>query len=400
MMEPTILIVGAGTFGTSTAFHLAKTYKDPSRVTVIDRSPSPPEPAAAIDVNRVIRTDYASKLYCNLAYEAIHDWFWAIELQAHFHMVGWLMLDEDGSTLSERVQQTFRDRGSDQTEEIALNELSQRYGFLKDTATEGFRRGYFNPTAGWCDAPAATASIMEAVVERGVQRLTADVSELVVENGRLTGVRTDDGKTFTADKIVLAAGAWTSSLLSPVEDKLSFSEKDCIESQIRVTGAVAAYYKIGEEELQELTEAKMPIVVYGQAGEVVPASDNRRILKYSNTDGTFTNTITTSSGRRITAPADQSQYEVPDQLKQETEEQITKKVMPQFAQGKQPEYWRICWDTFTPTEDLLMCQHPALENLYLATGGNFHSYKLVLLCGPSRKANNPADFYPLQESTC
>jgi glycine/D-amino acid oxidase-like deaminating enzyme len=45
--EPTILIIGAGTFGTSTAYHLAKTYKDPSKVTVVDRAPSPPKPAAS-----------------------------------------------------------------------------------------------------------------------------------------------------------------------------------------------------------------------------------------------------------------------------------------------------------------------------------------------------------------
>ena len=386
-MEPSILIVGAGTFGTSIAFHLAKTYKDPSCVTIIDRSSSPPEPAAAIDVNRVIRTDYPNQLYCNLAYEAIHDWFWAIELQAHFHMVGWLMLDEEGSTLAERIQQTFRDRGSDHTEEIASEQLHQRYKFLKGTATEGFGRGYFNPTAGWCDAAAATASIMEAAVERGVKRVTATVSELAVENGRISGVRTADGKAFTADKVVLAAGAWTSSLLSPVEDALNFAEKDRIEQQIRVTGAVAAYYRIGEDELRQLTDAKMPIVVYGQAGEIVPASDEKRMLKYSNTDGTFTNTITTSSGRRITVPADRSQYDVPESLKQETEERIIKKVMPQFAQGKTPDYWRICWDTFTPTEDWLMCQHPVLNDLYLATGGSFHSYKSVWFHCHVREAN-------------
>lgn len=75
-MEPTVLIIGAGTFGTSTAFHLAQRYKDPSRITIIDQCPSPPALAAAIDINRIIRTDYASPLYMNLAFEAIHDWHW------------------------------------------------------------------------------------------------------------------------------------------------------------------------------------------------------------------------------------------------------------------------------------------------------------------------------------
>lgn len=64
--ESTVLIVGAGTFGTSTAYHLAQRYRDPSKVTVVDRDGSPPKPAAAIDINRVIRTDYAKPMYGNL----------------------------------------------------------------------------------------------------------------------------------------------------------------------------------------------------------------------------------------------------------------------------------------------------------------------------------------------
>ena len=54
-------------------------------------------------------------------------------------MVGWLLLDEEGSNSSERVQQAFRDRGSDLAEEIVPGELSKRHGVLKETATERFR---------------------------------------------------------------------------------------------------------------------------------------------------------------------------------------------------------------------------------------------------------------------
>lgn len=96
MTEPTVLIIGAGTFGTSTAYHLAQTYRDPSRVTIIDRESSPPAKAAAIDINRIIRADYPSTLYCNLANEAIHTWFWSNELGPCFHKVGWLRLNEQG----------------------------------------------------------------------------------------------------------------------------------------------------------------------------------------------------------------------------------------------------------------------------------------------------------------
>jgi sarcosine oxidase/L-pipecolate oxidase len=93
-MEPTILIIGAGTFGTSTAYHLASTYTDPSKITIIDRNESPPEHAAAIDINRIVRTDYAKSLYCDLANEALHSWTWSLELQRFFHKTGWLVLGE------------------------------------------------------------------------------------------------------------------------------------------------------------------------------------------------------------------------------------------------------------------------------------------------------------------
>ena len=383
MTEPSILIIGAGTFGTSIAFHLSKKYKDASKVTIIDRSPSPPEPAAAIDINRVIRTDYANPLYCNLAYEAIHDWFWHIELTGQFRMVGWLMLDEAGSDLSKRIRQAFSDRGSDGTEDIPLKELAERWNVLKGTETEGFDSAYLNPDAGYCNAAGATHNIMQAAMDKGVKRVTADVTELLLDrdSGRIEGAKTSDGQKYTADKVILAAGAWTSSMLSPVEDALDIVEEDRIEQQVKATGAVAAYYKVSKEEVQQMDDVKMPVVVYGQLGEVIPASSEHQLLKYSNSKGTFTNTITTKSGHKISVPADRSQYSVPDKIKQETEDAMSSKVMPEFTRGKEPEYWRICWDALTPTEDWLMCKHhhEKLSNLYFAVGGSFHSYKYVAL---------------------
>lgn len=381
-MEPSVLIVGAGTFGTSTAYHLATNYKDASRVTVIDQSPSPPEPAAAIDVNRIIRTDYPSTLYCRLAFEAIHAWFWSLELGPFFHKTGWVMMDEEGSDLSERVHKVFKDRGSTQTEDVPLDQLGERWDILKSTDIKGFQNAYWNPEAGWCDAAGATARYMEAAEKRGVKRVTGQVTELLLDSdsGRIEGVRTADGQHLTADKIVLAAGAWTSSLLSPIEDSLSIPDQDRVERQVQATGRVAAYYKMSDAEVEQLSKAKMPVVVYGGQGEVMPPSSDKKLLKYNNSKTNITNTITTKSGQKISVPPpDRSQYSVPEKLKRETEAVITSKVMPEFAHGKQADYWRICWDARTPTEDWLLSKHPhaQLSNLYLAVGGSFHSYKFV-----------------------
>lgn len=102
--EPTVIIVGAGVFGASTAYHLASQYKDASRITVIDRTAAPPEPAASTDINKIIRADYSSAFYTELAYEAINAWSKWPELKDYYHRTGWVMLDEEGSDLSDRIR--------------------------------------------------------------------------------------------------------------------------------------------------------------------------------------------------------------------------------------------------------------------------------------------------------
>lgn len=382
-MEPTVLIIGAGTFGTSTAYHLSKTYRDPSRVTVIDRSPSPPIPAASIDVNRIIRTDYPNKLYCNLANEAIHSWFWSVELGAHFHKTGWVMMDEKGGDLAKRIREVFEERGSTHTHDVELEKVKEKWEVLKGTDVEGFGGVYWNPEAGWCDAASATASLMAAAERRGVKKIVGDVTEFILDrnNGHIEGVRTNDGRVLKADKIVLSVGAWTSYMLSPLEDKLDIPEQDRVERQVQATGTVSVYYKLSNTEVDRLTKANMPIIVYGGHGEVIPPTGrDSRLLKYNNSQTTFINSITTKSGHRIsTPPINRNQREVPEGIKSETKRILTSKLLPELTRGLQPEFWRICWDAVTPSEDLLLCKHPhpQLSNLYISAGGSFHGYKFV-----------------------
>lgn len=379
--EPTILIVGGGTFGVSTAHHLAATYTDPSRVTLVDRETSPPTQAAAIDINRIIRADYPSTLYCNLANEAIHPWFWSNELGPCFHRVGWLMLDEEGSDLQARIYETLRARGTNIMQDVALEEIAEgrRWGVTAGTVTKGFGSAYFNPDAGWVDAANATRRFMETAVAKGVRRVVGDVVELLVnaKTGRVEGVRTSDGKRLVADKVVLATGAWTSYMLSPVEDALGIPDADRVERQAQATAIISAYYRVSDEDMEKMAKCEMPCVIYGRTGEVIPAWKDNGLLKYNNSGIKVVNTTTTKSGRTISVPPmDRDQRTIPEGLKQETEAMLTSKLMPAFARGK-PEHWRICWDSYTPTEDLLLCQHPKIKSLYIITGGSFCGYKYV-----------------------
>src|SRR5450432_1011939 len=96
-----ILIVGAGAFGTSTAFHLAINNQDPTAVTVLDRAPVPSPRAASTDINKIVRADYTSAFYMDLAYDALGAWeTWSL-LKPYFHRTGWVMLDEKTGDLAE-----------------------------------------------------------------------------------------------------------------------------------------------------------------------------------------------------------------------------------------------------------------------------------------------------------
>jgi sarcosine oxidase/L-pipecolate oxidase len=386
--EPSVLIVGAGTFGTSTAYHLSHQYKDPSRITIIDRwepmAPLSEKQAAAIDTNRIIRTDYESPMYCNLANEAIHPWFWNMAVQGHFHKTGWTVLDKKNGDFAEKVRKTFVERGGDYTRAVNVDELKS-YDVLKDLCGGAeMGKGYFNPEAGWCDAERATMSFLRVATNNGVNRVTGDVCELLldVSKQRMAGVRTESGQTYTADKIVLATGAWTSALLSPIEDALQILEQDRIERQITAVGRISAYYTLSETETQNIIDSKMPVVVIGGQVDIIPPSQPTRTLKINDLQTEVVHSIATRSGSKITVPPQMDQASVPEELRKESAE-IMRKAMPHFTSTHSPSRWRICFDAVTPTEDWLLCSHPhkSLRNVVVATGGSFHTYKFLPVAG-------------------
>lgn len=381
--EPSILILGAGTFGTSTAYHLAKTYRNSSLITVIDRwSPASSleaKTAAAVDTNRIIRTDYASHLYCNLANSALHFWFWSIAVQGHFHKTGWTVLEREDGVFGEGVKRTFKERGGEVAREVTCKDVVQ-HKVLDGLDEEKWTKGYFNPEAGWCDAERATASFAKVAFELGVQRITGDIQELLLdqENSRIKGVRLADGRTVTADKVVLAAGAWSSSILSPVEDALNVPEQDRIERQITAVGRLSAYYTLSEQETQTMIDTRLPVIVLAGLADIIPPSQPNRTLKINDLRTEVVNTITTPSGHRITAPSKRNQNDVPASLVA-LGEKVVHEALPSWTHSRRPDRWRVCYDAVTPTEDWLMCRHPSaqLGNLYIAVGGSFHSYKSV-----------------------
>jgi glycine/D-amino acid oxidase-like deaminating enzyme len=74
---------------------------------------------------------------------------------------------------------------------------------------------YF-PEEGWLDPIPYIAAMLGAARDRGAQVVTgARVTETVLRGGRMTGVRTADGRLYEADVVVNCAGRWAND---PVSD--------------------------------------------------------------------------------------------------------------------------------------------------------------------------------------
>jgi glycine/D-amino acid oxidase-like deaminating enzyme len=93
-------------------------------------------------------------------------------------------------------------------------------GALLTGATGGFVGGLCVPTDGQASPQLVTAGFARAARENGVTvRENCAAHSIGVANGRVRDVNTEGG-TIRADKVLVAAGAWTARLLRPLQAQL------------------------------------------------------------------------------------------------------------------------------------------------------------------------------------
>ncbi|KAL2837545.1 FAD dependent oxidoreductase [Aspergillus pseudodeflectus] len=386
MEGKTTLIVGAGIFGVSTAYHLALRSPDPSKITILDRAtpPSNNNLGASADINKIARADYSSPLYMELGFEAIEAWKTLPFFRdaGVYHQSGWIAMDEMGSDVPTRIRENFRNGGYDGVI-IDMEEEEVRSawgGVLQRTDCERFGSYYFNKSAGWVEAGRALGIMLHEAIRLGVRYETVEAKRLVFpgDGNGVQGVETEDGTVFRADRVLLATGAWTSKLMSSLEDELGMPDAQRVERQVSAAGVCAAHFQLSEEEKE--VYSKLPVLVYGGQGEIIPPTSNG-ILKFTSTTS-FKNTIQTASGHEISVPIE-DQLDAPRGLQEDLVAAVRARL-PQLLDGeRKPDYYRLCWDSISDSQHPLIDRHadPRLENLYFAVGGSFHFYKFLPTIG-------------------
>lgn len=273
------LIVGAGVFGVSTAYHLIKKYPNAS-VTLVDRDTFDAENrvAASWDWNKAVRADYDDIVYCQLALEAQDIFRTDPVWKPYFHETGiyWICR----SDYAQDVINNYRKLGR-QAELAAypIEEARRMFnGLFDDADYTDVKEVLVNKTSGWGAAGECLLAITRKAIELGVKFVTADVVDLKFSpEGRCEGVKSVTGQYLTASHVILCTGAFTPKLLE-------WSAQSSGNGDLRVGDRmVAGGITTGLAQLDEKSYEKfrsMPVGIQGYTAEIGKAHPSLYTLPY------------------------------------------------------------------------------------------------------------------------
>ncbi|KAL1971217.1 hypothetical protein VTN77DRAFT_169 [Rasamsonia byssochlamydoides] len=377
-----ILIVGGGVFGLSTALSLSTRHPN-NKITLIEAAATIPNPhGSSVDSSRIVRADYANPAYAKLAAEGIQRWRttdWGKE--GRYTENGLVLVYPSGNTVAEQytrasyknVKNIEGDRVEELPTKAAVERVVPRYARGSDIAG-----GYVNWGSGWADAEAGVRFARKKLEQMGkVTFKTGEVERLIFADEepqsqsqsqrKVTGVSLTDGTTISADLIILATGAWTPKLVD-------------LRGRAEATGQVLAYIKITDEEQQQL--AHMPTILNFATGMFIIPPRNNELKVARHAYGYRNPKIVNVPGEeQKTMEISLPEKDVPIPLEgEEACRNALREMLPELADRPFCRT-RICWYTDTPKGDFLITYHPNHPNLFLATGGSGHGYKFFPVLG-------------------
>lgn len=212
-----ILILGGGCCGLTAALELrARGWN----VTVIDQGRIPHPDGASTDISKVVRMDYAADAqHTAMGERSIERWRewnarWGKEL---YHEVGFLVMSREemqpgGFEHDSRAFLTPRGHLLRHTSAEMLRELHPAWNH------NAYRDGYLNPVGGWVESGRVIARLAAEARAAGVEIVENALNPRPrIEGARCTGVQSSNG-AWSADAVLVAAGAWTPNVLPHLSD--------------------------------------------------------------------------------------------------------------------------------------------------------------------------------------
>ena len=352
--------------------------------------------------------DYADRAYAALGAEAQKLWRQEWGQENRYHEVGLCFTAEPGkeayvASSMENVQSLIlaelEVNGPDAASSVldSIQILNGLHDMLSVTKTGGASgtHGYLNRRSGWADADASMRFGRKKLESyHRVKFVTGTVTRLLFSATRdvVEGAVLDDGRVLRADLTVLAAGAWTPTLLD-------------LRGRVVASGQILTYLDISDDEAEALSHT--PVQLNMSTGMFVippppPAKHihyedhmRRLYLKIARHGHGYMNYATipnpedpTQQPMTISVPhtnpsARTGAQPIPQEGVAACRDFLSSILDKSSPMHTRPfSFTRICHYADTPTGDFLLDYHPRYGGtLFLATGGNGHGFKFLPVIG-------------------
>lgn len=353
---PDFLVVGGGIFGLTAVLEL---HTRGYTATLIDQGPIPHPLAASTDVSKVVRMEYGTDdLYFEMVDQAIDGWHaWNERFDTTlYHETGVTMLARGemspGGYEYESYQRLLAHGYT--PERLDSTAIARRFPAWN---VDHYVDGFFNPRAGFAESGRVVSALAEEARKRGVTILEGHTAvSLLTDGQRVSGVLTANGETLTAAHVIIAAGAWTQTLLPE------------LQPQMQATGHPVFHLKPDNPELftpPNFVVFTADVANTGWYG--FPLHPSEGIVKIANHG--VGQVLHPAEDERVVTAVDEANLR-----------RFLHETFPALADAP-IVYTRRCLYNDTRDEHFWIDQHPTLENLTVAAGGSGHGFKFAPVLG-------------------
>ncbi len=339
-----VIVVGAGAAGSSSALALAQRGK---KVLLLEQFSVPHERGSSHGHSRIFRFAYDDPDYVRLAMRSLAAWR-SLELhtkQSVLDLFGGLDVGMAGNASLERTASAMSEVGAN-FERLESDALRQRFG---QWSVPSSYVGLYSPDAGIV-MPSRAVELMVALA-RSLGVMLLEQTQVLSISLEQNCVRTNHGQ-FSADQIVVAAGAWLPKLVPALEVKLE------------VTLESTMYF--APKNLDAFTPPRFPIfidhnsLVYGFPVQGLPGVK----LGFHQ------------SGESV--DPDTRDFEVPPSTIEATHAWLETHLPNQNWRLIQA---RTCLYTNTPSHDFILDTHPDSSRVLLVSPCSGHGFKFAAYLG-------------------
>lgn len=344
--SPDAAVIGAGSLGAWTAWHLRRAGLS---VTLVDAFGAGHSRASSGGESRIIRMGYGDRtLYSRWAFESLPQWKEVLAeagQPALFRETGVLWLGDAEDPHVEATARTLDGLGA-VTESLASAELRNRFPQLEFTATA---RGVFEPGSGVLLARRAVAAVVDEGRRRGIDYRVA-VADAAGLGRRADALELSDGTRLTAGAFVFACGPWLPAVFPQLLGPL-----------LRVTRQEVFFFG-GRPGDRRCAPPAMPAWIDFAAG----------VYGLPDIEGRGMKIALTGHG----PPFDPERGDRTASAAALLEARRLGAARVPALNGAPLLEARVCQYTNTPSGDLLLDRHPDHHHVWLAGGGSGHAFKL------------------------